>query len=72
MIIDNADSIDAFRTPRASSNVDGNGELHPVGLDYYVPECSHGQVLFTTKSKSIGEILSRQGVVIEGLSHEST
>ena len=66
IIVDNADSINPF--------LDSAGHLDPdhqyklsirVMLAHYVPRVSHGQTLYTTRSKAVGEKLSNAGHVIE-------
>ena len=48
MIIDNADDFDMFFDPKQSS-----GKLQTVKLADYIPDCSHGSVLLTTRDKKV-------------------
>ncbi|KAI1755436.1 hypothetical protein F4782DRAFT_488567 [Xylaria castorea] len=54
MVIDNADDAQLFCRPAELTNA--NGEKY---LGQYIPECSHGAVLITTRNKQIGLQLTK-------------
>ena len=65
--VDNADTIDA---PRRGSfqHLDPHyqqGLPLRVMLAHFIPKCPHGHVLYTTRSKAVGERLTDSGHVIE-------
>jgi tetratricopeptide (TPR) repeat protein len=66
VVIDNADSADAFGITSGLPKQDTVLNSHPSSpIIECIPECSHGQVLITTKSKIMGEKLSLHGHVEE-------
>ena len=63
MIIDNADDVDLF-SPEASS-AGGAKVSDNRPLKHYIPECSHGAVLITTRNKQVGIRLTQGQIPIE-------
>ncbi|KAI9818975.1 MAG: hypothetical protein M1832_004143 [Thelocarpon impressellum] len=68
MVIDNADDVDMFFDPaqptrQADTSVD-QANTDP-GLAQYVPECSHGAILVTTRNKQAGVKLAMGRGLIE-------
>ena len=65
-IIDNTDTLDGVADLSGQQNANRQSQLPlRMMLAHYVPRCAHGQIFFTTRSKSIGEKLTNQGHVIE-------
>jgi tetratricopeptide (TPR) repeat protein len=67
MIIDNADDTEIFfSSSEAASHNPGSNRLPSEGhLGHYLPECSHGSILITTRNKQTGIKLTRGRGVIE-------
>ena len=67
MMVDNADNSDTYFKPSSTSSSTSQDpdRSQRVALGTYLPKCAHGRIMFTTKSKVLGERLSMQGFVIE-------
>lgn len=68
MIIDNADDSEVFFKPeKRELSTSGAMTQTPsgVGLGSYIPECSHGSILVTTRNKQAGIKLTRNRDLIE-------
>ncbi|MCJ1273174.1 hypothetical protein MMC21_000963 [Puttea exsequens] len=67
MVVDNADVPNTFIKPSSTSSSTSQDQHRSqrAALGTYIPRCAHGRIVFTTKSKSFGEIMSMQGCVIE-------
>ena len=65
-IIDNTDTLDGVVNLSGHQNASRQSQLPlRMMLAHYVPRCAHGQILFTTRSRAIGEKLTNLGHVIE-------
>jgi len=67
LILDNADDYEMFFSPpKAKANTPHSTPLGPDGrLGGYIPECSHGSILVTTRNKQAAVRLTRNGGLIE-------
>ena len=68
MIIDNADDSEVFfKSHKGDLGNSGAMNQPPLktGLGSYIPECSHGSILVTTRNKQVGIKLTRNRDVIE-------
>lgn len=68
MIIDNADETELFfKASRPPGKADGllKVENQGPGLATYIPECSHGAILVTTRNKQAGVKLTKGRAVME-------
>ncbi|KAL9118306.1 MAG: hypothetical protein Q9187_005152 [Circinaria calcarea] len=67
MIIDNANNIDTLQQalePTLSKSK-ASSSLAFTGLAHYIPECIHGQLLYTTNNRTAGIVLTHQGLLHE-------
>ncbi|KAK1983101.1 hypothetical protein LZ30DRAFT_624045 [Colletotrichum cereale] len=60
MVIDNADDTQLFFPPPSENSTNPKG-----GLGRFVPECSHGSVLITTRNKQVASKIVRGKSLIE-------
>ncbi len=68
MIIDNADDCDVFfdsSEVRCNQPEGTNRAILNPNLGRYIPECSHGSILITTRNKQAGIKLTKNRRVIE-------
>jgi hypothetical protein len=67
MVIDNADDTEMFlNTSTAVTTLGSSSAVAPDGdLSQYIPNCSHGSILVTTRNKNIGSKLTNDGEVFE-------
>jgi tetratricopeptide (TPR) repeat protein len=68
MIIDNADDTEMFFSPiqATSPESEGASQLAQKGnMARFIPECSHGSILVTTRNKQTGARLTRGRAIIE-------
>jgi hypothetical protein len=63
MIIDNADEAGVFF--REDTTIADSGALEVIPLSEYIPECSHGAILVTTRTKIVGQKLARSHCLIK-------
>jgi hypothetical protein len=63
MIIDNADEADVFFS--ANKGIADSGAVEVIPLSIYIPECSHGAILVTTRTKIVGQKLGRGHCLIK-------
>ncbi|WYZ41486.1 hypothetical protein EsH8_V_000381 [Colletotrichum jinshuiense] len=61
MVIDNADDTQAFFPSQST----GQAAQSQHGIGRYIPECSHGSILITTRNKQTGSRLVRGKSLIE-------
>lgn len=66
MIIDNADDLDLF-CRESSSAGPGAKASEDRALKHYIPDCSHGAVLITTRNKKVGIRLTQGQIPIEAV-----
>jgi tetratricopeptide (TPR) repeat protein len=63
MIIDNADDANVFFNEHTTIADPGGPEVTP--LSKYIPDCSHGAILVTTRTKIVGQKLARGRCLIK-------
>lgn len=63
MIIDNADDSQVFFPPDESNNDSSIDEDDFLGQ--YIPDCSHGSILVTTRNKQAGLMLTKGRLPVE-------
>ncbi|KAL2197216.1 nucleoside phosphorylase domain-containing protein [Corynascus similis CBS 632.67] len=64
MVIDNADDVQVFFTQQKRL-ADGSSSGHEGNLGRYIPECSHGTILITTRNRQTGSKLTKGKRLIE-------
>jgi len=64
MIIDNADDANVFFNVNTTI-ADSNGGPEVIPLSKYIPDCSHGAILVTTRTKIVGQKLARGRCLIK-------
>ena len=65
MVLDNADDIQLFFPPPAGSNFNSLEPNYAAKFSEYLPECSNGALLITTRNKQVGVKLTKGQRVIE-------
>jgi hypothetical protein len=65
MIMDNADDADIFFGP--DTTIADSQAVEAIPLSKYIPECSHGAILVTTRNKIVGQKLARGRCLIKVL-----
>jgi hypothetical protein len=63
MIMDNADDVDIFFG--TDSTIADSGVAEAIPLRKYIPDCSHGAILVTTRNKIVGQKLTRGRCLIK-------
>ena len=65
MIMDNADDADMFFGP--DTTIADSQAVEAIPLSKYIPECSHGAILVTTRTKIVGQKMARSRCLIKVL-----